>query len=222
MSAQEYRLIIVSGPTREWIDPVRFLSNASSGRTGWHLATHGKDYFRDVTYISGPVADRFQKVAGVTNIQVETTADMARAVQNEVSDRAVLIMAAAPADYTPEQLSPHKIKKSGNENITLKLKPTTDILKSLIPLSTELKSFYRIGFAAETENIEDYAGRKLQEKNLDFICANAVYQSQTGFGDTENTLIVFDRSLTAHIIGPHDKETLTRKLIDYIIHKLSL
>lgn len=220
MNPEEYRLVVASGPTREWIDPVRFISNPSTGQTGWSLATSGVGRFREVVFISGPGNEEFRTVEGARNVLVDTTAEMTSAVRDHVCDFCLLIMSAAPADYTPAEPENQKIKKKSGEPYTLTLAPTTDILKSLIPLATAWPAFYRVGFAAETKNVQEYALRKLAEKELDLICANQVYKSETGFGNHPNTLLVIDKAGEIAKIGPAAKDDLAIRLLDHIVAKI--
>ncbi|MCR9143569.1 MAG: phosphopantothenoylcysteine decarboxylase [bacterium] len=220
MNPEEFRLVVASGPTREWLDPVRFISNPSTGQTGWSLATAAVGRFRDVVFISGPGSERFRTVEGASNVLVETTAEMTSAVRDHIRDSCLLIMSAAPADYTPTEASDQKIKKVAGEPYTLTLSPTTDILKSLIPLAAGWSAFYRVGFAAETRNLEEYARKKLAEKDLDFICANQVYKSEAGFGDHPNTLLVIDKKGETSKIGPATKDDLAVRLLDHIVAQI--
>lgn len=220
MNPAEFRLVVASGPTREWIDPVRFISNPSTGQTGWSLATSGVGRFREVVFISGPGLEEYRTVEGARNVLVDTTAEMTSAVRDNVGDSCLLIMSAAPADYTPATPETQKIKKKSGEPYTLILAPTTDILKSLIPIAAAWPAFYRVGFAAETKNMHEYALRKLEEKELDFICANQVYKSETGFGNNPNTLVVIDRAGETTKIGPATKDDLASRLLDHIVAKI--
>ena len=220
MNPAEYRLIVTSGPTREWLDPVRFISNPSTGRTGWALAQAGIGRFREVVLISGPGEENFRSVEGARNILVDSTAEMTSAVRDVIDDFSLLIMSAAPADYTPAKPAEQKIKKTAGEGYTLTLRPTTDILRSLIPMARNWPNFYRVGFAAETKNVEEYAMGKLREKELDFICANKVHKEDAGFGDHPNTLLVMDRSGESTKIGPASKDALAVLLLDYIVAKI--
>lgn len=214
MNPSRYRLIVTSGPTREWIDPVRFISNPSSGRTGWAIARKGSKLFRDVVFISGPAHNRYTKVEGAKNIRVESTEEMAAAVTEAIREKTLLIMAAAPADFTPEKRDTTKIKRSGGE-LVLRLKPTKDILRGLDSL--QVKDFIKVGFAAETDHIEENAFEKLKRKNLDFICANRVFQEREGFGENKNTLHVIGRDGTDKTIGPADKLLLAERLLQYLV-----
>ncbi|MCB1326394.1 MAG: phosphopantothenoylcysteine decarboxylase [Spirochaetales bacterium] len=212
-----FRFVVVTGPTREWIDPVRFISNPSTGKTGHCLASEAlKRGFHEVIYIAGPVPERYQQVEGAQNIAVETTLEMGAAVRQQLADRTILVMAAAPADYTPAQISASKIKKSDKEGLSLQLKPTLDILKSIVEPARQLQGLFRVGFAAETDNLEEYAMRKLREKDLDMICANRVFKGETGFGENENALLIVDREGLQQWLGPGPKESLARLLLDRI------
>ena len=218
MSFQDYTLIVTSGPTREWIDPVRFISNPASGCTGWHLAVKGREIFGKVIYISGPGDPAFLNVEGAVNVRVDTTSEMAEAVQDHIGPNSILFMTAAPADYRPARILDSKIKKESTSSLDIKLLPTIDILMSISSVYHE--NFYRVGFAAETDNIMENAVSKMLRKNLDFICANAVNKDQIGFGNHSNTLMVIDRDKNIMQIGPSEKEKLAEDLLEYILQKL--
>lgn len=215
MKLKEYTLLVGSGPTREWIDPVRYISNASSGKTGWFLAIEGLTRFKKVIYVTGPSDSKFRTVSGAENIQVETTSEMCREILNALDNKMILIMAAAPADFTPLTSEIEKIKK-GSEEITIQLKKTEDILMSVSEKAKVLHDFFSIGFAAETENLLDHAKLKLKKKNLDFICANTVYKYQIGFGDKDNAWIVLGKNGTQIQMGPAPKSVLAAELISFL------
>ncbi|MBX7058652.1 MAG: phosphopantothenoylcysteine decarboxylase [Leptospirales bacterium] len=213
---QTMRLVVVSGPTREWIDPVRYISNASSGRTGWELARAGLSRFASVLLISGPGEEQFRALHGAETRRVETTADMAEATAAAIGDDCLLIMAAAPADFRPSNPASSKIKKTQTDMLRLDLAPTTDILRSLIPRASGLQNLIRVGFAAETDNLLEYAAAKMKAKDLDFICANEVFRDQQGFGDRVNTIFLIDRAGNSKTIGPLKKSELAPALLDQI------
>lgn len=219
MTPGDFRLVITSGPTREWLDPVRFLSNASSGRTGWCLASAGLPLFRQVTLISGPVAREYCELAGAEITLVDTTQDMADAVRAAAGPATLLIMAAAPADYTPAHVSDAKLKKTPG-SMELKLRPTVDILGSIAALGDSFPSFYRVGFAAETGDLESNARDKLRRKRLNFICGNEVFRTARGFGENSNTWSVYGMDGSTKTIGPGDKAQLSRQLLAYLIESL--
>lgn len=209
-------LVVAAGPTREWIDPVRFLTNASSGRMGWELARAGLVRFRSVSLIHGPVDEQFANLAGAARKSVETTEEMADAVHGAIGDDCLLIMAAAPADFRPVQSADQKIKKDDRGELVIHCRATVDILKSLIPRAGSFRNLVRVGFAAETDDLEAYALRKLREKDLDFICANRVYRDRQGFGDRENTILLIDRDAKSTSIGPLAKDRLADAILDRI------
>lgn len=175
------RILIASGPTLEAIDPVRFLSNRSSGLTGFHLANQARERgLGPVTFVTGPTAFL---PPGVERIQVESAQEM-RAAMNAVFARAdVIIMAAAVSDYRSLKYYPEKLKKSG-ERIVLELVKNPDILLDLGRRKRPGQQL--IGFAAETEDIFANAQRKLETKHLDLLVLNEVSADNPAFGDVEN------------------------------------
>jgi phosphopantothenoylcysteine decarboxylase / phosphopantothenate---cysteine ligase len=161
------RFLITAGPTREFFDPVRYISNRSSGKMGYALARAAARYGR-VTLISGPVA--LKPPVGVEFIPVTTSAEMAREVFRRAKQADVIVMAAAVCDYRPSQVARRKIKKSRLDiGLTLELEPTTDILAELGRRKTRQ---VLVGFAAETDRLVANAREKLRRKNLDLIVAN--------------------------------------------------
>ncbi|MBI3395233.1 MAG: phosphopantothenoylcysteine decarboxylase [Spirochaetia bacterium] len=216
MKFSSMRLVVGSGPTREWLDPVRFLSNPSTGRMGHAIASAGLGRFREIVFISGPVGSGFQRVSGAVNFSVETTQEMRDRVVESLSNDTILVMAAAPADYAPVETRSTKIKKQQNVNLELTLKPTPDILLEVAQLKSRFTNLIRVGFAAETDNVIENALTKMQKKDLDFICANVVFKEETGFGDHPNSLLVLDRLGAEHTLGPAPKPELARSLLDYL------
>jgi len=169
------QILITAGGTREYIDPVRFISNASSGKMGYALARAALRAGHKVTLISGPTSQR--KPSGAKVVEVETAAQMYEAVKKHFGRCDCLIMAAAVADYTPAHRAKAKIKKS-NKPVTIKLKPTADILrwagkhKEVKSKKAKGKGQIVVGFALEDKNLRENAERKLKDKNLDIIIAN--------------------------------------------------
>lgn len=204
------KILITAGPTREALDPVRYLSNHSSGKMGYALAAAAVEARHQVLLISGPCALDLPK--GVDLLPVESAAEMYQAVENYLIRHDVAIFAAAVADYSPAEVSPQKIKKSAEE-LTLRLVKTKDILGS----ARDLMGFTGklIGFAAETENLEINARKKLQRKKADLIIANDVSRPDIGFASEENeVLLVYpDRSVP---IPQADKHHLAHQLIEII------
>lgn len=190
------KVLLTAGPTREPIDPVRFLTNRSSGKMGYTLAGAFLHEGHSVLLISGPT--NLDVPDGVDFIPVETAAEMHDAVARYIGKMDVAVFAAAVADYTPANAQPHKIKKSG-ESLTLELVRTADILGS----AREKFGFTGtlVGFAAETENLEANAREKLVRKHCDLIIANDVSQPGIGFDSDENQVL---------LVYPDRTETLPR------------
>jgi phosphopantothenoylcysteine decarboxylase/phosphopantothenate--cysteine ligase len=179
------KFLITAGPTREAIDPVRYLTNRSSGRMGYALAGAARHEGHEVLLISGPTT--LDVPAGVDFIHVESAQQMYDAVRDMVKGVDVAILCAAVADYRPVAVADQKIKKSA-DRMVLELERTPDILgsmRSVFGFEGKL-----IGFAAETQNIVDYARGKLQRKQCDFVVANDVSQPGIGFDSRENAVVL--------------------------------
>ena len=180
------RVLITAGPTREPLDPVRFLSNPSTGKMGYALARAAQARGASVTLVSGPVT--LCAPSGVTVIPVTTAAEMAAAALQAAEQADIIIGAAAPADFTPVERSTQKIKKADRARLTLELQPTTDILAEI---GRRKRPDQRIiAFAAETERLEEYAAEKLTRKNADLIVANDVSASDAGFAADTNRAVL--------------------------------
>lgn len=169
----ELNILITAGPTREWIDDVRFISNASTGKMGYSIAVEALKRKAKVTLITGPTGLKYPFGAHI--VEVETTSEMLNACKKHFPECDILFMAAAVADFTPERKVSGKIKKEENQVLTIKLKRTPDILSSLVPMKKEKQIL--VGFALESENLESYARKKLEEKNLDIVVANLSEES---------------------------------------------
>ena len=176
------RVLITAGPTQEAIDPVRFLSNRSSGKMGFAVAEAALARGAAVTLITGPVSIAVPK--GARTISVRSAAEMYEAVNVNLDDATMVVMAAAVADYRPASVHQQKIKKNGSA-LVLKLEPTDDILAAVAGKSA---SRVVIGFAAETENVIENARKKLKEKGADLIVANDVSASDSGFDVDHNRI----------------------------------
>ena len=181
----DLRVLITAGPTREALDPVRYISNHSSGKMGFALAAAAAELGADVTLVSGPV--NLPTPAGVRRIDVESALQMQAAVMAEVAQQQIVIGCAAVADYRPAEISPQKIKKSADE-VTLTLVKNPDIIAEVAALA--VKPFV-VGFAAETRDVEHYALDKMARKKLDMIAANDVAREGQGFNSDDNALTVF-------------------------------
>jgi len=180
------RVLVTAGPNREPLDPVRFLSNRSSGRMGYALAAAAWRRGADVTLVSGPTA--LADPHGVTTVRVSTADEMHRAVRREFKETSVLLMAAAVADYRPKSVARQKIKKGAGRH-TIELERTVDILADL-PASRGRRIV--VGFAAETEDVLRNAERKLTAKKLDLIVANDVSRPDAGFEVATNAVTLID------------------------------
>lgn len=157
-------VVISAGPTREPIDPVRFLSNHSSGKMGYALAEVARDRGAQVTLVSGPTC--LKSPFGVQCVQVETASEMAEAIERATKEADVLVMCAAVADFRPKEVAPHKLKKR-EMSLILELEPTPDILKTV-----RRPELVKVGFAAETERVLEHAEQKLREKGVDLLVVN--------------------------------------------------
>ncbi len=206
------RLLITAGPTQEDIDPVRYLSNRSSGKMGFALAAAAVEAGARVTLISGPVA--LATPERVTRIDVRSAEEMLTAVQANIESQDVLIAAAAVADYRPLQVATQKIKKQAG-GAQLSLEQTPDILATI---SAEKGDLFVVGFAAETERLEENARLKLEKKSLDMIAANRVGEAQGGFESDENALSVLWQGggVTLPMVS---KEKLARLLIEIVAER---
>ncbi|OLN22835.1 bifunctional 4'-phosphopantothenoylcysteine decarboxylase/phosphopantothenoylcysteine synthetase [Domibacillus antri] len=181
------KVIVTAGPTREAVDPVRFFTNRSTGKMGYAVAEAARDLGADVELISGPVA--IDPPSGVTIKNVESAEDMFEAVMASYSEADIIVKTAAVADYRPKLVHDQKMKKQ-DSGLSLELERTRDILKTL---GERKEQQFLIGFAAETNNLEMYAKRKLESKNADMIVANNVKQTGAGFGGDTNIITIFHR-----------------------------
>ncbi|MGH8286786.1 MAG: bifunctional phosphopantothenoylcysteine decarboxylase/phosphopantothenate--cysteine ligase CoaBC, partial [Steroidobacteraceae bacterium] len=176
------RVLITAGPTREPIDPVRFVSNRSSGKMGFAIAQAAREAGAEVVLVSGPVS--LPSPDGVRRVDVESAADMLAAVLREVESTDIFISTAAVADYRPTRAAGQKIKKTADK-LDLELERTPDVLATV---AARPRRPFVVGFAAETESIEQHARTKLMKKNLDMIAANEV-GAEKGFDCEDNELL---------------------------------
>jgi phosphopantothenoylcysteine decarboxylase/phosphopantothenate--cysteine ligase len=202
------RFVITAGPTREPIDPVRYLSNRSSGKMGYAIAEAAIEAGHDVVLISGPVS--LDPPHGVQLISISTADEMHDAVHRHILECDVLVMCAAIADYKPAKASARKIKKS-EKHWSLDLVPTRDILTSF---SKRDRPFLIVGFAAETNDVEENAKKKLRAKNCDIIVANDVSDSNCGMESDENEVIIFFKNGAPKKISRAPKKNIARELVN--------
>ena len=181
-------VVITAGPTREAIDPVRYISNHSSGKMGFALAQAAVAQGAKVTLVSGPVS--LATPAGVERIDVDSAQSMYSAAIEQAKTHDIFIGCAAVADYRPESVAEQKIKKTDDsDQMTITMVKNPDIIASVAALS-ESRPF-TVGFAAETQDVEHYARTKLSKKNLDMICANDVSVEGQGFNSNDNAITVY-------------------------------
>lgn len=205
-------VLVSAGPTREAIDPVRYLTNRSSGKMGYAVAEAALAAGARVTLVSGPVA--LAAPAGVELVRVESAAQMFEAVLAAAPAHDIYIGAAAVADYAPAEAAGRKIKKHG-ETLTLALVRTRDILKAVADLPGRP---FTVGFAAETDGLETYARQKLENKGLDMVAANRVGQPRGGFDSDENALRVFWRGGEADL-PMAAKADLAARLVELVAER---
>jgi phosphopantothenoylcysteine decarboxylase / phosphopantothenate---cysteine ligase len=201
------RFLITAGPTREAIDPVRYVSNRSSGKMGYAIAEAALEAGHKVTLISGPV--NLDRPGRAYFISILTSDEMYDAVHRLARECDVLVMCAAIADYKPAKVSTQKIKKR-NEPLLLDLIPTRDILASL---PKQDRQFLVVGFAAETNNLEENAKKKLREKNCDIIVANDVSGADSGMESDTNEVTIFFRDGEKEKLSRAPKKNNARELV---------
>ena len=204
------RILVTAGPTREALDPVRFLSNRSSGRMGYAVARAARGRGAEVTLVSGPTGLRAP--AGVRLVPVTTAREMQRAVAEAYPQASVVVMTAAVADYRPERAAPRKVAKDAATG-PLRLVRNPDILREL---GGRKGSRLLIGFAAETHDVRQRAGHKLREKGLDLIVANDVTADGAGFDVETNRVVLLDAGGDAEELPLLSKDEVAERLCDWI------
>jgi phosphopantothenoylcysteine decarboxylase/phosphopantothenate--cysteine ligase len=203
------RFVVTAGPTREAIDPVRFISNRSSGKMGYAIAEAVLAKKHEVTLISGPAT--IAPPRGAKNVSIITSDELHDAVHRALRECDVLVMCAAVADYKPAAVSARKVKKR-KSSFVLKLVPTRDILASL----PKRRNYLVVGFAAETHDLKQNAQKKLRAKNCDAIVANDVSGSETGMESDENEVTIFFRNGESKKISRTSKKIIARELVKII------
>lgn len=210
------KILITAGPTREKIDPVRFITNYSSGKMGYAIASQAVKMGAEVTLVSGPTL--LSDPENVNTIRVESAEEMYNAVTKLYNDVDIVIKTAAVADYRSANISPHKMKKQ-SENITLELERTKDILKELGKTKSHQ---FLVGFAAESHNIEEYAKEKLYSKNLDMIVANNILDPNAGFEKDTNIVSIYKKNGQSIHLSILSKIEVANKLLVEIANALNL
>ncbi len=210
------RVLITAGPTREPIDPVRYISNRSSGRMGYALADAARRRGAIVTLISGPTA--LPVPLGVDVIRVITAAEMHDAVMAAVSQNQIVIKAAAVSDFTPVTVAATKIKKrEGTDALTIELRKTPDILAEVGRLAPRP---FIVAFAAETDHVEENAKEKLARKGADLIVANDVADATIGFDSENNEVLVIARDGSVARFEKASKGAIANRLLDVVVARL--
>jgi phosphopantothenoylcysteine decarboxylase/phosphopantothenate--cysteine ligase len=208
------RVLVSAGPTREAIDPVRFISNHSSGKMGYAIARNAERRGAHVTLVSGPVD--LEPPLNVTLVNVMSAEQMKDVFLEQMKQADIAVKVAAVADYRVKHQSEHKIKKTedGHDHLTIELETNPDILKC----AGQMKKSGQIlvGFAAETRDLTENAVKKLEAKNLDMIVGNIV-GGRTGFGSDDNTVTFFFRDGSAEALESMDKENVAHVLLDRIL-----
>lgn len=205
-------VLVTAGPTREAIDPVRFVSNRSSGKMGFALAKSAVRRGANVVLISGPTV--LKPPVGVKFIPVETAEEMMKEADRNFPKATVLLMSAAVADYKPKKVQPTKIKKS-KDKLVVEMDACPDILKTLS--TKKRKNHLIIGFAAETDNLLKNAKEKLERKNLDLIVANQVGTSDSGFEHETNRIKIIDRDGNVKDFPLMTKEEAADRILDEVM-----
>lgn len=205
------KVVVSAGPTRESLDPVRFITNHSTGKMGYAIARNAMRRGAMVTLVSGPVS--IEPVPFVHFISVGSAEEMKVAMLEEGKDADYIFMTAAVADYTPVTVAAEKIKKKDGDS-TLELKRTTDILKTLGERKTEHQLL--CGFSMETENLIENSTKKLEAKNVDVLVANSLRQEGAGFGGDTNVVTFITKTETKEL-DLMSKDDVAKELIDYCI-----
>ena len=204
-------IVVTAGGTQEPIDPVRYISNRSSGKMGYALAEAARDRGAKVALVTAPTS--LPEPVGIDVIKVGTAQEMCRAVENAAPQADILIMAAAVADYRPTKAAKDKIKK-GEAGLTLEMECTPDILGSI------KGNFIRVGFAAESSNLVENAREKRKQKGLDFIVANDITASDSGFGADTNRVTIIDREGSVDSLPLLAKREVADKVLDRVVELL--
>ena len=210
------KILITAGPTQEPIDPVRFITNRSSGKMGYSLVEAALESGANVTLISGPV--NIEPPSNCNFVSIKTAEEMYEAVMHHISGMDVYIGTAAVSDYSPAKASDSKIKKDGSSSpMVLELKENQDILKSVSELEQRP---YVVGFAAETNDLIKNAEKKLSNKNLDLIIANDVSNKDIGFDSDDNEVTLITEK-EKHLIERQNKRKVSKKIINFISGRIN-
>jgi len=205
-------ILVTAGATQEPIDPVRYISNRSSGKMGYALAEAARDRGAKVTLVTAPTS--LPELVGINVIQVGTAQEMHQAVENVIPRADALVMAAAVADYRPAKAAKDKIKKV-EAGLTLELERTPDILGNV------KGNFMKVGFAAESSNLVENAKQKLKQKGLDLVVANDITAGDSGFGTDSNRVTIIDREGKIDSLPLLSKREVADKILDRVVALLA-
>ena len=208
------RVLVTAGPTREFLDPVRFISNPSSGRMGFAVARAAEHRGSEVTLVTGPV--NLPDPPGMEVVRVITAHEMAQAVLDRVADAEIIVKTAAVSDYRPREIATHKIKK-GDAEETLILEQNPDILREI---GARKGNRFLVGFAAETRDLRENASQKLRKKNLDMIVGNVITEAGAGFGSEDNRVTFFYPDGGQEILESMPKIAVAHRLLDRVVERM--
>ena len=209
------RILVTAGPTREPIDPVRYLTNRSSGRMGYAIADAARRRGATVTLVSGPTWLRVP--SGIDVARITTAAEMYDAVMQRAPQNQIVIKAAAVADFTPTVTAAEKIKKGDRDELNVTLKKTADILRSLADVKPRP---FIVAFAAETNSLEKNAKEKLERKNADLIVANDVSDGSIGFDSENNEVLVIARDGSTTRLERASKFVIANRILDLVVQRI--
>lgn len=204
-------VLVTAGPTQEYLDPVRFISNPSSGKMGFALAQVAARRGAVVRLVTGPV--NLPDPTGVSVVRVTSAREMAQAVESLLPEVDIVIKSAAVSDYAPGEIAEQKMKK-GQEDVTLQLSKTTDILREI---GNRKDDRTLVGFAAETEDLRNNALKKIEEKNLDLIVGNLIGPPTSGFQSDTNTVTLFFRDGREESLPTLDKREVAHHVLDRVL-----
>lgn len=205
------KVLVTAGPTRANLDPVRFISNKSTGKMGYAIATEARDRGAEVVLVSGPSGEKAP--AGIKFVSVETNEEMLKAVLAEYETSDIVVKSAAVADYKPKVYSKQKIKK-GPGDLVIELTRDSDILKTL---GENKKHQILVGFAAESNDVLENAHKKLESKNLDYIVANNITEKDAGFGTDTNRVTIIKRDGSSKSL-----DNMSKRLVGYELFNMIL
>ncbi|NFV14146.1 bifunctional phosphopantothenoylcysteine decarboxylase/phosphopantothenate--cysteine ligase CoaBC [Clostridium sporogenes] len=210
---QGKNVLVTAGPTLAHIDPVRYITNRSSGKMGYSIAKEARDRGAKVTLVSGPT--KLKAPLGVDIIKINTNEEMLNAVKENFKNQHIIIKSAAVADYKPKEYKEHKIKKIGDD-LNLELIRDKDILKELGLIKEDQ---ILVGFAAESRDLLDNAKSKLERKNLDFIVANNILSKETGFASDDNLVTIISKYGHIKNLERMSKREIAKEIFDTILNK---